>query len=220
MRELIQILQIVMFIIPVVSLWAMGVLLLLRPVIILHQRWRLLVFFPLLAANLLAALENNLYGDAGFTVGWGFWLVIVIDLILGVGLWITSRGFLVFGLSGEEVEAVLTEGYREAGMQVSASEGEASTFLGEKVMVGLLSVEDGQESVVFKIKDRFYETHIQTDSKSGMGLLKENFPLLRGAKTAPTKKSRATGVLFIVFGLVFAVLSWVFFFEPRLILIE
>jgi hypothetical protein len=32
--------------------------------------------------------------------------------------------------------------------------------------------------------------------------------------------SRAVGVLYLVLGLVFAVLSWLFFFEPRLFIIE
>jgi hypothetical protein len=219
LREIIQVLQIVLFTIPVAALWAMGFLLLLRPVNILHRRWRLLVLIPLLAANLLAALENNLYSDAGFTVGWGFWLVLGIDLVLGMGLWLTSSGFLIFGLSAQEVEAAITAGCREVGMRVTSSQREELLFLGGREAVSQLHIE-GDQNVDIRIRARLNEIIVQAESTVGRQLLRDLFPLLQGAKANPTSNSRATGVLYLVLGLVFAVLGWIFFFEPRLILIE
>lgn len=220
LRELMQILQIGMFIIPIVSLWTMGALLFLRPVNILHQRWRLLVLLPLLIANLLAALENNLFNESGFTVGWGFWMVVGIDLVLGVGLWIASSGFLVFGLGAEEVEEVLTEGFREMGMQVTANEEEETLLLKGRETVRLLRVDNGQEEIYLKVHERFNETIVQADSQAGRQLFKDLKPKILLGKDISRHKSRATGVLYLILGLVFAVLGWIFFFEPRLILLE
>jgi len=219
LREVVQVLQIILFIIPVAALWAMGALLLLKPVNILHHRWRLLVLIPLLAANILAIIENNLSSEGWSTLGWGLWLILGVDLVLGVGLWLTSRGFLIFGLTAQEVEAAITAGCREVGMRVTASQEEELLFFGGKEAVSQLHIE-GDQNVDIRIRNRFNEIIVQAESKVGRKILKDLFPQILETKDAPMNKSRATGVLFIVLGLVFAVLGWIFFFEPRLILLE
>ncbi len=131
-----------------------------------------------------------------------------------------SRGFLVFGLSTGELEEVLTEGCREMGMQVTANEEEETLLLGGEETVHILHIEGGQETMEIKIRNRFNEITIQVEPRAETGRLRGIFPLLKDAKVASKCRSRATGVLYLILGLVFAVLGWIFFFEPRLILLE
>lgn len=221
MREIIQVLQIILFVVAVVSLWTMGALLLMKPVFILHRRWRLLVFVPLLAANLLAIIENNLSSGVGSALGGGFWLILGVDLFLSVGLWLASGGFQVFGLNPQEVMSMLALYCHEAGMAVTSFQEETTLFLSGKESVMNFIVDGGDPRPMhIKVWERHKETMIKAGSGAGNRVLREIFPLLRRARTVPTRKTRATGILYIVVGVVFAVLGWIFFFEPRLVLLE
>lgn len=104
-------------------------------------------------------------------------------------------------------------------MRVTASQEVEPLFFGGKEAVSQLHIE-GDQNVDIRIRNRFNEIIVQAESKMGRQILKDLFPQILETKDAPMNKSRATGVLFIVLGLVFAVLGWIFFFEPRLILLE
>lgn len=220
MRETIQVLQVILFAIPVAALWMMGILLILRPVNIINRRWGLLIFMPLLAANVLAVLENYLSSEQGVMLGWEVWLILGVDLVLGVVFWLNSRGFLVYGITAGALEEALTGLYREKGASAAPRLEEERLFLDGRRTARILTVEKGHQIAEIKITERFNETVIQAQSKEGREMLKSVFPMLRRMANGSRTKSRAVGVLYLVLGLVFSVLSWIFFFEPRLFLIE
>ncbi len=218
MTEILKTLQLILFGIPVVALVAMGVVILAKPVSVLNRRWYLAIFLPLLLANGLSILENLTVVEAASGGNWRMWLVLVADLALVVGCLVYFRGYLVYGLSGEQTEVSLAEGFRSQGYDVSLGEDKKRGLLGGLRLERVLTLVKNGHQVAVWVKLRFHEVTLQAGSQDGVRLLRKAIPGLRSADVPYDIKAHASGVLFIVLGVVFAVLSWIFFFEPRLVL--
>ena len=127
---MLQNLQLILFSIPVLYLLALGLLILFKPVTVMARRWMLLAFIPILVDNLLAIFGNETLSLAEILQDGYFWLVLGADLALGVGIALTLRGQVIYGLSREQVEKALIQSIREAGFSVTSAGGEWKTPLG------------------------------------------------------------------------------------------
>ena len=116
MPETLTGIQIGLFALPILSLFGLGVYLLLRPVNVINQRWYLLVIAPLLVANPIFVLEDTFNAEGSSSLGWRFWLVLMVDLLLLVGIiwwlgriWSSSTVFVwqYFGVPGSHLDVLL-----------------------------------------------------------------------------------------------------------------
>ena len=104
--ETLTAIQIGLFALPILSLFGLGVYLLLRPVNVINQRWYLLVIAPLLVVNPIFILEDTFNSEGNPSLGWRFWLVLVVDILLLEGItwrigWVwSSSAVLVWEYSG------------------------------------------------------------------------------------------------------------------------
>jgi len=218
--ETLQTLQLTLFAIPVVVLIALGVVILIRPVSVISRRWFLAVFLPILLANPLALLEDNLQVGGPAVFGWRFWVILVADLAMVAWIVYSFRGFTVYGLTKEEVLTHLTAVLTEQGRSVTTRQGERSSLMGKAREGRVLSFEyEGGVEEIW-IAEHFYEVHIRAESAAGRRYLRGAFASLRKMQKSYNFSRHAMGVLYIILAVVFAVFSWIFFFEPRLILIE
>ncbi len=215
-----QILQLVLFFIPVGALLALGILFLARAVVILNRRWYLFVFIPLIFANPFAVIENNFVNDISIMDDWRFWLVIIVDIILLVGGTFLFRGFQIIGLNASETMAVLKDLGKNRYNSVDLHTGEKRTFWGETRNAIILTVQDQEKQYDVWVMEKQGEVLLQADSVGGTDLIKQAVPVLRKVRKAYVLKDHVLGVLFIVFAVVLAVLGWIFFFEPRLLVID
>lgn len=215
-----QILQLVLFFIPVGALLALGILFLARAVVILNRRWYLFVFIPLIFANPFAVIENSFINDISIMDDWRFWLVIIVDIILLVGGTLLFRGFQIIGLNASETMAVLKDLGKNRYNSVDLHTGEKRTFWGETRNAIILTVQDQEKQYDVWVMEKQGEVLLQADSVGGTDLIKQAVPVLRKVRKAYVLKDHVLGVLFIVFAVVLAVLGWIFFFEPRLLVID
>ncbi len=219
MTQTLQIIQLVLFILPILTLFGMGGVILLKSVTIINRRWFLLIFLPLLFANPLAILENTL-ANPSRTVDWRLWLILTADLALAVWLLLSFRGFMVYGLDSNETVELLKDLFQGQGLEVHLQAGKKRLLWGKTWDAKALTIDSQGQKKDIWIIERFHEVLVHTDSKVGLTRLKEILPSLRKIERPYAFKSHAMGVLYLVLGVVLAVLSWIFFFEPRLILIE
>jgi hypothetical protein len=216
MLQTLQVLQVILFAIPVLTLLAIGVLILARAVSIVDRRWFLLVLISLLLANTLSILSVI----RQFSMDWRTWLILAADLVLIVGgIWL-ARGYQVYGLNTETVEQVLTEVLQQQGFTIEMSNLKKQDLWGRTRDARLLRAKKEDHTHDFWITARFNEVLIQSEHASDTKPLYQALPVLRETKVPYEFKAHAVGVLYIVLAVVFAVLAWIFFFEPRLILIE
>jgi hypothetical protein len=216
MLQTLQVLQVILFAITVLTLLAIGVLILARAVSIVNRRWFLLVLIPLLLANTLSILSVN----RQFNMDWRTWLILAADLVLIVGGIRLAQGYQVYGLSAEEVEQVLTEVLQQQGFTIEMSDLKKQDLWGRTRGARLLRAKKEDQTHDFWITARFNEVLIQSEHAMDAKLLYRVLPALRETKVPYEFKAHAAGVLYIILAVVFAVLAWIFFFEPRLILIE
>jgi len=216
----IQILQVILFLIPILSLFVIGGLILIKPVCLIHRRWFLVVFLPLLIANLLAILQNYLMIDGSAAIDWQLWLILTADLLLIMVITWTFRGWSVYGLDGDKVQDLVLGYLQSQGLDFDVDDGEISTLFGRISDARLINVHWMGKDVVIQIGERFNEVSIRTGTPRGACFLKGALSKIRCAQTIYAFKRHAVGILYIVLGAVFAVLSWIFFFEPRILLIE
>ncbi len=220
MTETLQTLQLILFAIPVVVLMGLGAVILVRPVSVVSRRWFLGVFLPLLLANPLALLEDNVQVGGPAVFGWRFWVILIANLVMVVWIVYSFRGFTVYGLTQEEVLTHLTAMLTEQGGSVTSRQGERSSLMGKarEGRVLTFEYEGGVEEIW--IAEHFYEVHIRAESAVGRRYLRGAFASLRKMQKPYNFSRHAMGILFNILAVVFAVFSWIFFFEPRLILIE
>jgi hypothetical protein len=215
MIQTLQILQVILFSIPVITLLVIGILILARSVSIIDQRIFLIVFIPLLLANTLAIMEGD-----GLRLDWRAWLILIADLVLITGgLWLL-HGVQVYGLKAETVETVLAETFRQQGFTVRTSHTEKRDLWGRTREACLLTVKNADERHQVWITARFNEVFIRAEHRSSRKILRPALPALQGEKVPYEFKAHVVGILYIILALVFALLTWIFFFEPRFILIE
>jgi len=216
MLQTLQVLQVILFAIPVLTLLAIGVLILARAVSIVDRRWFLLVLIPLLLANTLSILSVN----CQFSMDWRTWLILAADLVLIIGGIRIARGYMVYGLSAEEVEQVFTDVLQQQGFTIEMSDIEKQDLWGRARNARLLRAKKEDHTHEIWFTARFNEVLIQSQHAMGSKNLYRVLPALRETNVPYDFKAHAVGVLYIVLAVVFAVLAWIFFFEPRLILIE
>lgn len=216
MIQTLQILQVILFSIPILTLLVTGLIILFRPVSIVNRRWFLFVLVPLLLANTMAILAGN----GSLRLDWRAWLILVADLVLIAGAVWFSRGMIIYGLTAETVERIVADTYRLKGFAVDTHSMEKRDLFGRTMDVHLLTAERAGQIMRLWITARFYEVLLRPEHQHGSIFLRQAFTALGNEKTAYDFKTHAVGVLYIVLALVFAVLTWIFFFEPRFILIN
>lgn len=217
MMQTLQILQVILFSIPILTLLAIGVTILFRPVSILNRGWFLVVLIPLLLANsltILASRSGNVHMD------WRAWLILGADLVLIAGAVWFSRGLIIYGLTPETVERIVAEGLSQIGFSVDTHSTEKRDLFGRTRDARLLTAEQAGQTVLLWITARFYEVLLRPEHHQGTKFLRNALPALREEMVPYDFKTHAVGVLYIVLALVFAILTWIFFFEPRFILIN
>lgn len=218
--QTIQILQLILFIIPGIVLIALGVVILVKPVSVIDRRWYWAVFLPLLLANPLALIENSPIWPGIGPINWRVGLILAADIILVIWIILTFRGYMVFGVNAEGTLSTLEETLQSMDYDVETRMGEKRVLWGRAWEARILDVSWSGQTTEIWITERFNDVVIHTDSAAGRSLLKEALPSLREVENAYVFKDHAMGILYIVLAVVFAVLGWIFFFEPRLILID
>ena len=216
MTQTLQILQVVLFAIPTLTLLGIGAAILLRSVSIVDRRVFLGVFIPLLLANTLSILQS----ETRLQMNWRAWLILVADLALIAGAVWASRGFQVYGLKADDVERILGEALVKQGFAVDIHSGEARDLWGRVREARFLTAHTDQQKQSFSITPRFNEVLLRGDQRHDERYLRQALPVIKGQQVPYDFKAHTVGVLYIILALVFAVLAWIFFFEPRLILTE
>lgn len=216
MAQTLQVLQVILFAIPSLVLAGIGVIILRQSVSLVNRRWFLAVLIPLLIANTLTIFTEN----GPLNLNWRTWLMLAANAVLIIGsLWVT-HGIQVYGLSVELVEQVLTALFLQQGFTVNANSIEKGDVWGRTRDARRLSAVNGEQTHVFWITKHFNEVLVRAKQSTGSKLLGQSLPALQAEKVPYDFKAHTAGVLYIVLALVFAVLTWIFFYEPRLILIE
>jgi hypothetical protein len=218
--QTLTIIQLGLFALPILSLFALGIVLLAKPVNVINRHWYLVVMAPLLLANPLVILENTLLSEGAISLGWRFWVILGVDFLLLVGITYRFRGYLVYGLSASEVEEILAQSFEAQGLAVRKNIGIKSSLLGWSGDAQVLTVTEGDHTVDIWIIERFREVLLQTDSKRGYQRLKAELSSLRETDQPYQINAHLMGILFIIFAIILSVMLWIFFFEPKLIQIE
>ena len=217
---MLQNLQLILFSIPVLYLLALGLLILFKPVTVLDRRWMLLAFLPILVDNLLAIFGNETLSLAEILRDGYFWLILGADLALGVGIALTLRGQVIYGLSREQVEKALIQSIGEAGYSVASAGGEWKTLWGRTFEAVVITWEAGGQSRSCAVTSRAGEVMVRVKSRGDRKVLRPFLVEIRNIKNTYDFSQHATGVLYLVIAVVLAVFGWIYFFEPRLVLIE
>ncbi len=220
MAQTLAALQIGLFSLPVLSLIGLGIMILVKPVNVINRRWYLAVIAPLLLANPLVLLENTLRSESAISLGWRFWSVLVVDILILGGIAWLFRGYLVYGLSASEVEEILMYAFKAQGLDVQKNIGVKSSLLGWTGDAHVLTVMDQGQPADIWISERYREVLLQTDTTRGDHLLKAELSSLRGTDQPYQINAHMMGILFIIFAIVLAVMLWILFFEPKLIQID
>jgi hypothetical protein len=215
MTVTLQIMQVVLFAIPILTMLGIGLLILLRPVSIIDRRMFLVVFIPLLLANTLMILVGD-----DLQLDWRAWLVLGANVVLIAGAIYLARGALVYGLTPEAVEQIFADMLRKKGFEVETRRLEKQDLWGRTRDACLVNAEKDTESHQFWITARFNEVLIRAEQRASRAALQVVIPALLQVVVPYDFKKRATGVLYIVLAVVFAILVWILFFEPRFILID
>lgn len=220
MTNILQIIQVILFCSPVLTLIAMGLVILTKPVSVLDRRLLIMVFIPLLLANVLALLEDSLSNGNPLGSTWRFWLTLVVDLSLCLTVCVAFRGLIIHGMSAAQVEAALAAVFRQKEDVVTAQVVKKRTFLGGEQDVRRLDLKrSGQHKPLFII-DKVNEVLVRGISRRTAIDLSKALSEMESRDEATQAKSRRIGVLYLVMALIFAVSVWILFFEPRLVLIE
>jgi hypothetical protein len=216
-----KILQVSLFAVPVVALIVLGLVILLRPVAVINRRWLLLTFLPLLVANLLAAVVGDTQNGIALLPDWRFWAMVVVDVALAVGISIWLRGVALYGLPLATAEALCKEALEAQGYSVTARIDEKRTLLTTVPQATILTVTIEGREEEFWLTLRAGEVVVRTDSQRGMALLRQKvLPALRDHQTPYVFQAHAMGVLYLVLAVVLLTFGWIYFFEPRLVLVE
>jgi len=216
-----QILQVSLFSIPILVLVILGLVILLRPVAVINRRWMLLTFLPLLLANLLAVVMGDTQNEIAILLDWRFWAIVAVDMVLAVGISIWLRGVALYGLELTRAKKLCREAIEAKGYTVSPKTGKKQSLLNTVPQASILSVTiEGREEDIW-LTSRAGEVVIRADSRRGMSLLKQDvLPALRKVQTPYMFQAHAMGVLYLVLAVVLLVFGWIYFFEPRLLLVE
>ncbi len=218
--QILKILQVILFSIPIMALLVIGLIILSRSIAILNRKWLLLVFLPLLMANIVAIFTNESLGFQTLVADWQFWLILGVDLALVVVGAITLRGYAVYGLTPEQVEQALVQAMADAGYTATTAQVEWKSNWGRAAEAIIITWEAEGQSRSCAITSQTGEVMIRTKSRSDLKPLSAFIGEIRQINNAYEFSQHAVGVLYLVIAFVLAVFGWIYFFEPRLILIE
>ena len=218
--EILKIFQVILFSIPVLALLVTGLIILLRPIAVLNRKWLLLFFLPLILANIAAIFTNESIGFQMLVTDWQFWLILCVDLAMAVVGAVTIRGYAVYGLTPEQVEQVLLQAMTDAGYPATAARGHWKSNWGRASEAIIVTWEAGGGSRSCAITSRLGEVIIHTQSRSDLKPLSAFIGDLRHRTNEYEFSQHAVGVLYLVMAVILAVFGWIYFFEPRLVLIE
>jgi len=213
--QLFQFLQVIFFSVSILTLVGIGVIILSRAVSTVDRRIFMVVFIPLLLANTLALFDGE-----GFFFNWRTWLILGADLVLIIAILWFSHGFQVYGLDPDTVTHVMSETLRQQGYTVETNAAQKHDIWGRSRDACILTAHKGDNEYPVWIVNRFNEVSIRTKQRGDARILHPVVTALHQQKVPYDFKDHAAGLLYIVLAVVLAVLSWIFFFEPRLILIE
>lgn len=208
-----QLLQVFLFSISIITLLGIGVLILVRAVSIINRRVFIILLIPFLLANSVALIESE-----SIFINWRTWLILGSNLVLSVGVIWYAHGLQVYGLCPEAIQMVVLEVFNQQGYTVDASTTKKRDFWGKTRDACMLTLQKGELQHQIWIVNRFNEVSIRTLRQHDSGILQSVIAPLKNQNVPYDFKAHASGILFIVLALVLAVLSWAFFFEPRLIL--
>ena len=215
-----QILQVSLFAIPVIVLIALGLVILLRPVAVINRRWLLLTFLPLLVANLLAIVMNDTENGIAPLPDWQFWAFVAVDLALAAGISLWLRGVAVYGLPLTTVEMLCRDALLAQGVEVSPRIGEKRTLLTTEKQATIFTVViDGKEEEIW-LNSHAGEVVIRADTARGRALVKQVLPVLHKHEAQYAFQYHAMGILYLVLAVVLLVFGWIYFFEPRFVVVE
>ncbi len=220
MLRFFQILQIGFFTIPILGLILLGFLILIKPIFILHRRYNLLAFVPLLLANLLALIEKFTISGGKLALNWQLVLVVAVDLSLIIGgVWLL-RGWQIYGLSQVEAANTLKRWFDERGWTIITENTEKSTWWGTLHQANKGQATRGDEALTFWLTRQGNQVQLQGENRKAQHYLHQTLSSLQHVEKPDQTRGHLAGVLYIILGIVLAVLVWIYFFEPRLILIE
>ena len=220
MLQLLQTLQIALFALSILGWLILGVWILVKPVAILHRRLFLLIFLPLLVANPLAFLEEMALPVDNASLDWRLWAVLAVDLALAAAGYGLLTGWQVYGLSTEDIESAIKAWFDAQGWGMDLQPAERKTFWGGRRMGTRLAVSrDGQQLALWLMQGGT-ETLIEGETSDARKLLRQLLPALNRVEKSYRIKDHLTGALYLVLAVVLAVLAWIFFFEPRFILLD
>lgn len=220
MLQILQILQISLFSLPVLGLVLLGLLILIKPILIFHRRVYLLMFLPLLLANPLALIEENTLPAETLALDWRFWLVLVLDLVLIAAAVRLLDGWLAYGLTEKEAADTLAAWFLAQSWEVSLNPGVKTTWWGGKRQAQHLQASRGDRRLRFWLLSQGSEVRLQGETQESNKYLKKALPAMRRVERPYDLQDHLPGTLYIVLAVVMIVLGWIYFFEPRLILIE
>jgi len=216
MTQVLQTRQVTFFALSTLTLLVIGIVILRRAVSIVDRRWFLAVLIPLLLANTLSIMSEN----GQLHLDWRTWLILAADVILIIGAIWLSRGFQVYGLDSQQVEQILADSLHAQGFSVSARSAEKQDLWGRTKNARLLTAVTAERTHLFWVTSLFNEVLARPERSPDANLFRRVLPALHAEPVPYAFKAHAVGVLYIILALVFALLSWIFFFEPRFILIE
>ena len=220
MLETLQILQISFFAVTVLGLFILGLLILVKSVLIFRRRLFLLIFLPLLLANPLALFEEFALIQGTPSPDWRLWLTLMVDLgLIAAGVWLLS-GWLVYGLSEEEAADVFQAWFEAQGWELNHQPHIRNTWWGGSHQAQRFQASRDDQNLTFWLLSQGSEVRLQGETREAKIILREALPALRQVDRPYHFQEHLTGILYIVLAVVLAVLGWIFFFEPRLILIE
>jgi hypothetical protein len=99
------------------------------------------------------------------------------------------------------------------------SQGEQKTLLSKPQNVTTLTVTQGEAAGTLWLTARAGEVVIHTRSRVMMKQLRPALASVGKNQREGGSPNRALGVLYLVVAVVFAVLTWIFFFEPRILVL-
>ena len=220
MLETLQILQISFFAVTILGLFILGLLILARPVFFFHRRWFLLIFLPLLLANPLALVEEYALLESAPAPSWRLCVTLAIDLgLIAAGLWLLS-GWLVYGLSEKETANAFQAWCEAQGWELTHQPDIRNTWWGGSRQAQLFQVSKKDQTHVFWLLSQGSEVRLEGETPEANFFLRKALPALNQTNRPYQFQEHLTGILYIVLAIVLTVLGWIFFFEPRLILIE
>lgn len=218
--QTLQMLQISLFAVPVLGLFILGLLILTKPVLIFHRRVLLLALLPLLLANPLALIEEYTVPEVRPALDWRLGLALAADLgLIIAGRWL-FRGWLIYGLSEENIRETLKNWFIKHGWEPDFQPGTRNTWWGGKRQAQRLQISEDGQTFTFWLLGQGSEVRLEGETREVEKHLRQALPGLNQIETTYDFEEHLTGVLYLVLAIILAVMGWIFFFEPRLILIE